>query len=82
MKLLEQHFNGGVLRAKDASAFLALGVSTFWRWVKEGRLPKGIRLSARATVWKREDLEHFLNQAAEGGKSMDSSSRGGVCHEQ
>ena len=52
----------GVLRARDAAAFLALGKSTFWKWVKEGRLPKGTRLSARATVWKLVDLEDFLQQ--------------------
>lgn len=55
----------GAIRAKSAAAFLGIGESTFWRWVKEGRIPKGTRLSARATVWKREDLEQFLNQAAE-----------------
>lgn len=58
----------GAIRAKSAAAFLGIGESTFWRWVKEGRLPKGTRLSARATVWKREDLERFLNQAVEGVK--------------
>lgn len=59
------------LRAKTASAFLGIGESTFWKWVKEGRLPKGTRLSARCTVWRREDLERFLNQAAseQGGAS-------------
>ena len=61
MKPVEQHF-GRVLRAKDAAAFLALGESTFWRWAKDGRLPKGTRLSARATVWKVADLEAFLEQ--------------------
>lgn len=55
----------GAMRAKSAAAFLGIGESTFWRWVKEGRLPKGKRLSARATIWKREDLEHFLNQVFE-----------------
>ena len=57
----------GAMRAKSAAAFLGIGQSTFWRWVKEGRLPKGTRLSARATVWRCEDLEHFLNQAGEEG---------------
>ena len=58
----------GVLRAKDAAAFLGIGPSTFWRWVAEGKLPRGIRLSARCTVWRREFLEKVLEQAAEGGK--------------
>jgi len=63
----EQYFGGKVLRAKDAAAFLAIGLSTLWRWHQHGKLPRGTRLSARCTVWKREDLERFLNQAAEGG---------------
>ena len=53
-----------VLRAKDAAAFLALGESTFWKWVKDGRLPQGIRLSARATIWRIADLEAFIEQQA------------------
>ena len=69
MVSVEHHSNGRVLRAKDAAAFLALGESTFWRWVKDERLPKGIRLSARCTVWRLEDLENFLHQATEGGAS-------------
>lgn len=51
------------LRVKDAAAFLGIGQSTFWKWVKEGKLPKGKRLSARATVWMRADLEQFLERA-------------------
>lgn len=53
----------GAMRAKSAAAFLDIGESTLWRWVKEGKLPKGIRLTPRTTVWLREDLEQFLNQA-------------------
>ena len=64
----KQHFNG-VLRAKAAADFLGIGLSTLWRWVSEKRLPQGIRLSARCTVWRLEDLENFLNQAAECGRN-------------
>ena len=52
------------LRAKAAAAFIGIAESTFWRWVKDGRLPKGTRLSARATVWRIADLEAFLEQQA------------------
>ena len=66
MQSLEHH-SGRALRAKDAAAFLSIGESTFWRWVAAGRLPKGVRLSARATVWKLSDLQAFLDQAAAHG---------------
>ena len=66
----EQH-SSRVLRAKGAAALLGLGESTFWRWVKDGRLPKGTRLSARATVWRITDLEAFIERQAvsQGGGS-------------
>ena len=70
MQTVEQH-NGKVLRAKDAAAYLALGESTFWRWVQAGRLPRGTHLSARATVWRISDLEAFLErQAAQQGGGL------------
>ena len=44
---------------------MRVAVSTFWRWVKEGRLPKGKRLSSRCTVWLRADIERFLEEGGE-----------------
>ena len=69
MHSVEQH-NGRALRAKDAARFLGIGESTFWRWVKDGRLPKGIHLSTRVTVWKIAALEASLERqaAAQGGQ--------------
>lgn len=55
-----------LFRAKGGANFLNVGLSTFWRWVQQGRLPKGIRLSARCTVWRREDLEAFVAAQAAG----------------
>jgi len=52
-----------MLRAKAAANFIGIAESTFWKWVAEGRLPKGTRLSARATVWRLSALEAFLEQA-------------------
>lgn len=65
---IEYPRSAGAMRAKTAAAFLGIAESTFWRWVAQGRLPKGIRLSARATVWKRADLEFFLEQAGKGAE--------------
>lgn len=51
-------------RVKDLAKRLGIGESTIWRWVSEGRFPEPIRLGRRITVWKREDIEEFLGQAA------------------
>lgn len=53
-----------VLRAQEAASYLGIAVSTFWRWVAQGKLPKGIRLGKRCTVWKREELDNYLEQCA------------------
>ena len=57
-----------MFRAKDAAAYLGIGESTFWRWVSLGKLPKGKALSAGVTAWKKEWLDDFISQAADGGK--------------
>ena len=43
-------------RASEAAALLRIGLSTWWRWVQFGKIPPGIRLSARCTVWRRSDV--------------------------
>ena len=55
----------GAMRAADAARFLGIAVSTFWRWVQEGKLPKGRRLSRRCTIWMRADSERFLEEGGE-----------------
>ena len=47
-------------RAKDVAAYLGVGVSTVWRWQREGILPPGVRLTPRCTVWRLEDIEALL----------------------
>ena len=54
------------LRARGVAAYYGIGVATVWRWAKEGKLPKGTRLSPRVTVWRIEDLERLLDQATKG----------------
>ena len=53
------------LRAKQAAAFLGVGESTFWRWAKERPdMPKGIKLSARTTVWPLDKLTAWRDAQA------------------
>ena len=52
------------MRPKNAAAMLGIGLSTFWRYVQQGRLPPGTHLSPRCTVWLRSDLEAFLAKVA------------------
>lgn len=60
----EQH-----MRARDAARYLGAATSTFWRWVGQGRIPQGVRLSARCTIWRKSDLDNFIEKCA-GGWTM------------
>ncbi len=50
------------LRPKDAAAFLAVAISTLWRWTQKGLLPKPKRLSRRCSVWEITDLQRFVER--------------------
>ena len=56
---------GGLVRAREGAAILRVSLSTFWRYVKLGLLPRGIRLTARCTVWRMADLDAFVARQAE-----------------
>lgn len=57
--------DGGLARAREGAAILRVSRATFWRYVKLGLLPRGIRLTARCTVWRVADLEAFVVRQAE-----------------
>jgi predicted DNA-binding transcriptional regulator AlpA len=50
------------MRAKECAKFLGIGLSTFWRWVRIGRIPEGIHLSARCTVWTVEEMRGMVTR--------------------
>jgi excisionase family DNA binding protein len=53
------------LRAKEASQYLGIGLSTLWLYAKQGKL-KPIKLSQRVTIFKKSDLDQFINSMCEG----------------
>ena len=64
MDILEKSLGCRVVDAKGAAAFLGIGESTFWKWVSQGDIPKGVKLNARRTLWKETDLQEFLDRKA------------------
>jgi excisionase family DNA binding protein len=51
------------LRANEAAPFIGVSKPTLYRLVAAGKLPQGIRLGKRCTVWQLKDLEAFLENA-------------------
>ena len=57
--------DGGLVRAREGAQVLRVSRATFWRYVGLGLLPRGVRLTARCTVWRVADLEAFVARQAE-----------------
>ncbi len=45
-------------------AFIPVGKTTWWRWVKEGKAPASIKLGPHTTVWRAEQIIEFSNSLA------------------
>lgn len=48
------------MRAKHAANWLNVSKSTFHNWVRDGRVPAGIKLSPGVTVWDRNQVAQAL----------------------
>ncbi|WP_297893890.1 AlpA family transcriptional regulator [uncultured Desulfovibrio sp.] len=57
--------DGGLVRAREGAAILRVSRATFWRYVKLGLLPRGIKLTPRCSVWRVADLDAFVARQAE-----------------
>ena len=52
------------LRPKEAAKYLGVGLSTVWHYAKQNKI-KPIKLSDRVTIFKKEDLDAFINAGGE-----------------
>ncbi|MCU0252752.1 MAG: AlpA family phage regulatory protein [Vicinamibacterales bacterium] len=54
----------GFLRQSQVLAFVPISKSTLWRRVQSRAFPQPVKLSERVTVWRAEDIRHWIaNQA-------------------
>ena len=52
------------MKAKEAHKYLGIGLSTLWSFVKQEKI-KAYKLSDRVTIFKRAELEAFINASVE-----------------
>ena len=57
----------GYVRIKTLLQFIPVGKTTWWEGVKTGRFPKPVKLGARITVWRAEDIRKLINNGIDGG---------------
>jgi predicted DNA-binding transcriptional regulator AlpA len=46
----------GFLRLPQVLALIPIGKTCWWEGVKSGRFPKPVKISARCTAWRVEDI--------------------------
>ena len=56
----------GFVRMKDVLVVFPVSSSNCWAGVKSGRYPQPVKLSARTTAWKVEDIRNLIEQANNG----------------
>ncbi len=52
----------GFIRLPEVLKFIPVGKSTWWRGVKTGRYPQPVKLGARITAWRSEDIRALIEQ--------------------
>ena len=55
----------GNVRAKQSAQFLGIAQSTFWAWVKQGRIKKPTKHGARISVWDAEYIRELAKNGIE-----------------
>lgn len=52
----------GFVRLPQILALLPIGKSTFWARVKSGEYPHSVKIGARTTAWRVEDIRALLER--------------------
>jgi prophage regulatory protein len=52
--------NERLIRLPDVMAKLGIKRSTVWLFVKQNRLPKPIKLSAKVAVWRESEIDAYI----------------------
>lgn len=58
------HIVGNPKAEPPIPALIPVSKSTWWDGVKSGRFPKPVKLSARTTAWRVEDIRALIDQLA------------------
>ncbi len=67
MSNTQRYINKENMRAKEVAEYLGIGLSTVWLYAKQGKL-NPIRLSNRVTIFKKSDLDSFIDGQSEVGQ--------------
>ena len=57
---LESFPDKGLVRLPQILKIVPISPSTWWKWIREGKAPKGRKLARNVTVWKAEEILSFV----------------------
>jgi predicted DNA-binding transcriptional regulator AlpA len=64
-----EHRRDGFLRLPDIigpNGLIPISRSTWWAGIKDGRFPKGVKLSPRATAWRAKEIYDLIDRLGDG----------------
>ena len=56
----------GFLRLPEVLALIPVCRASWWKGIKSGRYPAGVKLSERVTAWRAEDIRALIKQLGGG----------------
>lgn len=62
--------NSRYLRIHQVLEIFPIGMSTWWKWVAEGKAPRGIKLGPKTTVWLYQDILDLMESFEEAEDEM------------
>ena len=57
----------GFVRLPQILSIIPVSASTWWRGVRSGKHPRPVRLSARTSAWRVEDIRKLIDSLSKGG---------------
>jgi prophage regulatory protein len=60
------------IRAQEFAAMLAVHRTTLWRWVRDGHLPRPVKLGPNTVAWESTQIDAWL-AAREAAQKNDSA---------
>ncbi len=61
----------GFVRLPVILAVIGIGRTSWWNGIKNGRYPKAIKLGARTSVWRVEDIRALIASLAGSGNNQE-----------
>lgn len=56
---------GKLLRVTDAAKLCGISEAEYWRWIGEGKVPRGIKVKGKITLWPVNELQEAMARLVE-----------------